>query len=555
MPIANELISILGFKVTGEGEVKRYNKMMDDVESSAKERQYRIGALGKAAGALTIAAIGVGTSAVKNFAAFERQMTRIGITAGATSSEVVNASEEVQRLARDLALPVSDAVQALDTLTASGLDLGEAMAFLPSVLTTAQAAGAATNDIANTALKAASALKIEAKDMQNAFDIMVAGGKAGQFELKDMATYIPDMANQFANMGYQGEEGLKKLIAVLQTLREDTGSASAAATNATNIFSKMFSQETEKRFKEFGVNIRSEMDKAKKNGEDAIDAYVRLSREVLDKNPTAKISDLFSDQQFQQGMLSLITSTDRLEYFFNVLNNTDVKGGSMRDANTVINDTTASLQRLSTSWDMFMKSVGAGLSGPVSAVLDAGTGFLTYDAAVQAGRKKRGYEWYQNLWYGSGEKDQLAREGGYAPTSADRTVKAIAPDAYRVLGRMPQRPRSTVSRGGQTMGADSRQSDAATQSQDQDRMAAKLAARVEEMNANLAKMTNTATAGATITDARQDNSDRSVTANVTVNQTVNSADAATRQAAQATGNAVGKAATDAATRLEVEPNF
>jgi hypothetical protein len=44
--------------------------------------------------------------------------------------------------------------------------------------------------------------------LQTAFDLMVAGGKAGQFELKDMAQHIPTLANSFASMGYTGEAGL-----------------------------------------------------------------------------------------------------------------------------------------------------------------------------------------------------------------------------------------------------------------------------------------------------------------------------------------------------------
>ncbi len=120
------------------------------------------------------------------------------------------------------------------------MSLEEAMAFLPAVLTATQASGAAAEDIANTAMKAASALKLEANQMGNAFDIMVTGGKAGQFELRDMAQYIPTLANSFASLGYSGEEGLKRLVAILQTIREDTGSAESAATQAGEIFGKIY---------------------------------------------------------------------------------------------------------------------------------------------------------------------------------------------------------------------------------------------------------------------------------------------------------------------------
>lgn len=446
MTIAGELVNILGFKLEGEQNLKKFNQGMDDAEVSAKKTSDKVRALGIAAGAVATGAIAVGTTAVKNFAAFEREMGRIGTTAGATVAETVKASDDVQALAKRFALPLEEAVSGLDTLTASGMDLDEAMAFLPSVLATAQASGAAVNDIANTAQKASSALKIEAGDLQKAFDIMVSGGKAGQFELKDMAASIPTLANSFANLGYSGQEGLQKLIAILQTLREDTGSAGQAATQAQNIFSKMFSQETEKNFRDFGVNIRDEVDKAVKTGEGAIEAYVRISRRVMADNPSAKLVDLFADQEFQLGMQSLMTSADSYEKFLKAVNGGEVDGTVFRDLERFTTDTTASIQRLSSSWDGFMKSLGGSIAPAASGALDALTNEISYQDAVSKELERQGYSFLgRQLWMGSKEqKDALARAGGYVPNNdpiAQEAAKST-PAAYKALGRRPSRPMS-----------------------------------------------------------------------------------------------------------------
>ncbi len=446
MTIAGELVNILGFKLEGEQNLKKFNQGMDDAEVSAKKTSDRVRALGIAAGAVATGAIAVGTTAVKNFAAFEREMGRIGTTAGATVAETVKASDDVQALSKRFALPLEEAVSGLDTLTASGMDLDQAMAFLPSVLATAQASGAAVSDIANTAQKASSALKIEAGDLQKAFDIMVSGGKAGQFELKDMAASIPTLANSFANLGYSGQEGLQKLIAILQTLREDTGSAGQAATQAQNIFAKMFSQETEKNFSDFGVNIRDEVDKAVKAGEGAIEAYVRISRRVMADNPTAKLVDLFADQEFQLGMQSLMTSADSYEKFLKAVNGGEVDGTVFRDLERFTTDTTASIQRLSSSWDSFMKSLGGAIAPTASGALDKLTNEISYQDAVSKELEKQGYSFLgRQLWMGSKEqKDALARAGGYVPNNdpiAQEAAKST-PAAYKALGRRPSRPMS-----------------------------------------------------------------------------------------------------------------
>ncbi|WP_242220070.1 phage tail tape measure protein [Shinella zoogloeoides] len=354
--------------------------------------------------------------ALKNFAAVERQMTRIGITADASAAETEDAFRRMQTVSKEMALPVDAAVTAVDTLVSSGLSLKDAMDFLPSVLATAQASGSATEDIANTAIKAASALKIEASQMQRAFDIMVMGGKAGQFELKDMATYIPELANSFASLGYSGEEGLKQLIAMLQTIREDTGSASAAATQAQNIFGKMFNDDTAKKFAKFGIDLRKELKAAQEQGEGALQAFVRLSQEAI-KGDLSKLPQLFTDQEFRLGMQSLITSTDSWRGFLESVNSAEVDGTVFRDLERVTKDAQASIDRLSGSWDALVKRFGEKVATVATPAIDAVVSATDKQDAIDNALKKRGMGYLKSQIYqvGLSQKDQdlLAIEGGF----------------------------------------------------------------------------------------------------------------------------------------------
>jgi TP901 family phage tail tape measure protein len=362
--------------------------------------------------------------ALTDFAAVERQMNRIGITANASAEETNAAFTRLQDIAKQTSLPVDQAITALDTLVASGLDLKEAMDFLPSVLNTAQASGSATEDIANTAIKAASALKIETSQMQHAFDIMVAGGKAGQFELKDMATYIPDLANSFASLGYTGEDGLKKLVSILQTIREDTGSASSAATYAQNVFGKIYSQDTATKFSKMGVDLRKELDAARKSGEDTVSAFVRISKEAINGD-LSKLPLLFTDEQFRLGMQSLMTSADSYEKFLKTVNSSEVDGTVFRDLARVTGDTQSSIDKLSSSWDKLMNSIGKGVSRPAVPLMDAISKDVDYGDAVRSSLQKQGKGYWAteswmalNLPFGSfsksAEADKMALAGGYS---------------------------------------------------------------------------------------------------------------------------------------------
>jgi len=358
--IAQELITILGYELDGEGKVKRYNEGLNNTGKNANKLSKTL--KGLAGAAVVGTAFKVGKDSFLEFAKLERQLNRIGITGEASVQETKAALETIQGLTIDFGFSsVAEASEALDVLTSSGMNLQSSLEFLPSVLATAQASGASTADIANTAQKASSALGITAAEMQMAFDIMVAGGKAGQFELKDMAQFIPSLSNQFALLGNSGLDGLKELIVLLQTVREDTGSSSAAATQLGDIFGKIRSDETVNKFKKFGVNLDAELDAATASGEGLVKAFIRISKEALNGD-LDKIGKLFADKEMRLGMASLITSADSVSKFFNVVDNADVDGSVFRDLQRVLSDTQADIDELSANWDILMANLAQGIS-------------------------------------------------------------------------------------------------------------------------------------------------------------------------------------------------
>lgn len=434
MAIVEELIAVLGYEVRGKDNLQSFKGGIDDAEKSLKGA----GTAGVVAGAAIGGAITAGAAAVwkatKNYAGFERHMVRIGNTAGASAEEVAKAGAVVQELASQFALPIDEAVGGLDTLVASGKSLDEALAFLPSVLATAQASGAAVDDIANTALKATGALGIATEKLQNMFDLLTAGGNAGQFELKDMSRFIPELANSFANLGYKGMPGLTKLVALLQTLREDAGTAGQARTWAQNIFGKMRAPQTEKAFENYGKieNLGDKLDEAQKKGEDIISAFVRLTKQAQANG--AKLEQLFTDTEFRLGMTSLLSSMDRFQFFQDSFTPDKIDGAVFKQLASVLDDTQASIDRATISMDRFWKTVGAGAAPAISGVLDTLTKGQDYVNAVAKGQEKAGMtSWWEREWWNfinGGDKaklDEFAKAGGYIWPKGQEPAKPPAP--------------------------------------------------------------------------------------------------------------------------------
>jgi TP901 family phage tail tape measure protein len=286
--------------------------------------------------------------AYKGFASFERRMSRVGLTADATAAQTARAAQVVKTVAKDLALPQEDVLQGLEGLVAAGRTLPDAMKFLPAVAKTAQASGAAVSDIASTADALGTSLKIPADQMERMFDYLVQQGKAGKFELKDMARYLPSIAPAAAAVGMAGVEGANKIAALLQVVRQGTGTAEEAAASVQNIFAKMESEETAKRFKKMGVDLRKEMKAARASGKDLLDVFVDLSERAL-KGDLSKLPQLFSDQEFARGMRALLSRRGELQRLIaDGLKNG--LGAVNRDVSKITTDAEASLQRLANAW-------------------------------------------------------------------------------------------------------------------------------------------------------------------------------------------------------------
>lgn len=392
-------------------KARAFNRSQGMMATTALRTQRAI--IGGVAGIATVR----GASAlVTEFAAAERRLNRIAINADASKERLAEMFRTVDRAAIDYAMSQNSVVDGLDALVASGRSLDEALAFLPSVAATAQASGAEIAEIATTADAVSGSFEIAADRMQTAFDILVSSGKLGKFELKDMASYVPTLAPAFAALGYRGERGLAKLAAMLQTVRMRTGSASQAATAVQNVIQKMESNDTAKKFGEFGIDLRKEMAKARKEGRDLVEVFVELTDKAT-KGDLSKIPQLFTDSEFQVGMRALLQGRQDMEGFQQALANVD--GSTLADLGRVLSDSQADVDRLAASWDRLKKTIGSGISGPASDGMDFVSSNMDKAQYINTQLEKDGLGWMERrMWWARNgfdnhEQGLKAYQGGW----------------------------------------------------------------------------------------------------------------------------------------------
>jgi len=293
-------------------------------------------------------------SAYKQAAAFDRRITMIGQTADAGRAEIDGLASSIHDLAQQTATPVDKLAGGLESLVAQGRNLKDSMGFLPSVARTAASSGSEVEDIAKTADSVGTNFEISGRQMQKAFDIMAAGGKAGQFELKDMARYLPSLGPAASAIGFKGEKGLADLVSMLQVMRKGSGTSEEAVSSMNNILAKMESDKTTKGFKELGVDSAAAFAKARKEGRNLVEVFEELVNVAL-KGDRSKLGEIIDDMEFKRGVQALMSYRGEWQKLSQTLR--DTSGGTVaRDLVQVTKDSQAGIDRLNNSWARFSQA-------------------------------------------------------------------------------------------------------------------------------------------------------------------------------------------------------
>jgi TP901 family phage tail tape measure protein len=364
-------------------------RLMMEKEADIEQRRRKVA---MAAGLTTTAAIAGGALAAKAFkdnAALERQVNRILINADKGPEALAGTMAYLQKVAKESQIGMEQTVSGFATLVAAGRSSEEAMAFLPTIAMFAQASGASTDDLAESADALAGSFKIAGNEMQTAFDKLLGGGKLGKFEINDMSQYLPSLAPAFAAIGYKGTAGLQKLVAILQVMRNQAGTAGEAATYASNVFQKMTSPAVVANFKKVGINLEASLKKGTDAGKDYMETYLDIVQ-VATKGDLDKIKKLFTDSEQQKGILALMSQRDLMRQMEKAMNNVD--GTGMRDFKDVIIDTEGSVEKLSGALDTLWTAIGKSASKPIVPMIESLNTWLDDGSNFADGLSKMGAE-------------------------------------------------------------------------------------------------------------------------------------------------------------------
>ena len=125
-------------------------------------------------------------------------------------------------------------------LASGSVKADTAMKLLPTLQKAAVGTGASTEDLAQIAISAMQQFDISEDKIGEVLDKAVAAGQAGNFELSDMARWLPKQMAAGKAAGLSGMNGLEALLMANQQARVTAGSEDEAGNNLSNLLVKNF---------------------------------------------------------------------------------------------------------------------------------------------------------------------------------------------------------------------------------------------------------------------------------------------------------------------------
>lgn len=290
------------------------------------------------------------------------------------------------------------AADALNTLLAAGTDESTAKQLLPVIQKAATASGADGKELASILTKGISQKQFTAAEAQAAIDKAIKAGEAGQFELKDMARWLPQIIS--AGKGMKGMEGYEAHLANLQGIANVTGSNDQAGNAYFNLLGKITSTDATANFKKMKINLPKELSKAAQQGVDPVTAFTQLVESKVvakDKNFTAlqkkiattsdkdekrllmeqaaeilqgtAVGKILQDREALLGLVGVMSQKDTIADVREQLKNAE--GATQRSFDVVSSTTNYKAEQASNEKDIALSATLDSIKNPLDATLDS----------------------------------------------------------------------------------------------------------------------------------------------------------------------------------------
>jgi len=243
---------------------------------------------------------------------YEKQLALIGQKTDMNEAATKRFGDRILQVANLTGQTGNSMLQSVDFLSGKGVSVKAIDAMLPAIGRFATAWDADVVNASKAAYAGFLSLKVPLDQTARSLEIMAAAGKAGGFEVKDMAEYFPQLTSNLATFGATGLPAVANLSAALQVLEAKTGDGAKAANNLDNLLSFVKSKEGIKNFAKVGIDLPAALKKAEAESRDPLETIIGLVKQATGGD-TSKIPQIIGDRQAGAAALALVDSQKKYE--------------------------------------------------------------------------------------------------------------------------------------------------------------------------------------------------------------------------------------------------
>lgn len=296
-------------------------------------------------------------------ASLEDIMVSIAIKADLSRKKTHAIAVEMKALSSQTRLTPTEMAKGLDALLSAGLSLEDSRKMIGKLGKSSHTYQTEIAQDAKTAVAAVQNLGIEAGRTGHTLDMMAFAGKAGKFEVEDLARSMPAFSGTYQIMGRKGEGAFAQLAAGAEIVMQTAGNAENAATNFGNLLQAMNQQDVLARYAKQGVDLHAALKKAKDPLEELANITLKLTHGDSDK-----IAALMPDRQ---AFMALGTLMPRIEEYKRLRDATANANGTVdADFAKRAETTMSKWEAFKAGWENFKIDIGSSLKGITNGMLD-----------------------------------------------------------------------------------------------------------------------------------------------------------------------------------------
>lgn len=323
--------------------------------------------------------IGVGAAAVGQFVKesvfgaatdeFERDQLRV--LGNISEKQIEIYRKTLDKTARMRGVGSRGSLGIFGGLMAGGLTPAEASAMTDNVAVFAKATRSSLEDASRATVALRNNMKlVRADDIMAAYDAIAAGGKAGEFEVQDMARHLPSLLAKMEKLGEAGVTGVRNTVAISQAVRKVVGSSDEAATIMENLLDTFTSREFVAGAKKVGINVEKTMKDAKEKGLSPVFAMLHQIHRKTGGDPF-KVAQLIPNKRAADALIAALREAGFMMELLDEMASS--AGSTMKDYETATGNAQEAWSRFSSTIIERSKAIAENALPSITAAMDAMT--------------------------------------------------------------------------------------------------------------------------------------------------------------------------------------